>query len=186
MDDIKTEIKETKVLDLEQSMLTIIAQFLVRAVAISLFLFLIFGGWLLAMKNTKSNLDSRVSEVDSELAKLKDLDDQVSVFNGAVTNIQSALSQKKKWPYIFKELNNIIPKDIVLSSFSVDEGNKVKIDASALGLTPLAKAIVAFNHDKENSSKENSVFKNVALTSFSFSQGKINFSLSADLSKGAK
>lgn len=181
MDDIKAEIKETKVIDLEKEALSILASFLIGAVVLSLFLMLVFGGWMLANKNTAKNLDGKIKDVDAELASLNDLDNQILAFESAVSNIQSALNQKKKWQYVFKELNNVIPKDVVLSNFSIDDSGKLKIDGAVPSLTSLSRVLVAFSHNKEKATEANPVFRNVNLSGFSFSNGKVTFSLSAEV-----
>jgi len=182
MDDISAKIKQTGVIDLEKEVLTKTASFLLGAFILTLVLMLGLGGWYLAAKNTYKNLDSKVKDLDSQLATLSDLEQEYNAFSGAVNNIQNALNQKKKWPYVFAELSNITPKDVVINNFSVDESGKAKIDATAPSLNSLAKAIVAFSHDKEDPKKANPVFKNTTLTGFSFGGGKgISFSLSMDI-----
>lgn len=181
MEDIKGEIKQTKVLDLEREVLGYAVSFLLWAFFVTLFLVLFFLGWLLVDKNTTKRSTEKIATIDKELDSLKDLDQQVIEFEGAVLNIQTALSQKQKWSPIFRELNNVTPKDVFYSNFSADNTGKARIDGTTNSLSALAKLIVALSHDKEEPSKLNSTFKNVTLNSTSFSPGKVNFSLSTQL-----
>ena len=175
MEDIKPEIKQTGVIDLEKEVLSYTAQFLIGAVFITLFLILVCLGWLLSSKNTSKNLSTKIVAVDNQLSTLKDLEKQVQVFSGAVTNIQSAISQKQLWSKVFKEINSLTPKDVVYTNLSADETNKVRIDGSTTSFSSLAKLIVAL---------KGGAFKSVTLNSTSISLNKITFSLNLELSPG--
>ena len=180
MEDIKKEIKQNEVIDIGKDVVGQSTSFLIKLTVITLILLLLSGGWYLASKNSLKRSQDQIADVNSELTKFSSLEKQLIDFQGAVDNISSAMSQKKKVSGVFNELNKVIPNDIVLTGFSLDETKKVKIDGQAPNLSAAARAIVAFSKDKEDNQKPNSVFKNVALSAFSLQSGKINFSLTMD------
>lgn len=175
------KIKQTGVIFSPELTVTFAANFFMWAAIIFAIVVIGFAGILLAKKNTKRSLDQKISQIDQELIPLKSLDEEVIAFDEAVSNIQSALSQKQKYSVVFNELNKITPQDIALSSFSLDEKGQVKIDGYAPSLTSIARLILALRGDKDNPQRPNSQFKDVNLTSTSIAQNKINFSLSLSL-----
>lgn len=169
--NIKEKIKQTNVLDLEKEALGNFPVMTLGILLATLFLLLVFGGWYLASKNTAKRLDQKLQVVGAELAALKDLDQEVEAYAGAVLNIQNALSEKKKWSLTFKQLNALTPKDVVYTTFSAEESGKVQISGYTPSLTSLAKLLTAF--------KNSTGFKNPVLQSVAVGEGRISFSLGA-------
>ena len=180
MEDIKKEINQNEVIDIGKDVVGQSTSFLIKLTIVTLILLLLSGGWYLASKNGLKRTQDQIADVNTELTQYSSLEKQLIDFQGAVDNITSAMSQKKKVSGVFNELNKVIPNDIVLTGFSLDEAKKVKIDGQAPNLSATARAIVAFSKDKEDSTKSNSVFKNVVLSAFAIQNGRINFSLTMD------
>jgi Tfp pilus assembly protein PilN len=172
-EEFQTEIKETRVIDPQKEALGYTSWFLFGAVIISLFLMLGFYGYLLAQKNSLKALESKISNVDNQIAAQKDTEDELKSFTGAVSNIQSALGQKEKWASVFKELNALTLKEVFYSSFVVDDKGKANISGETDSLSNLAKLMVSLKSGK--------TFTNVSLTSSSINEGRVKFSLSLQL-----
>ena len=185
MEEKVGEIKKTETVDLEKETVTFISQFLIGATILVVLLILVSAGLLLAKKNSIKNLTIQIEQVDNQLKPLADLDKKLSAFSSALTNIDNALNQRTNWFAVFKELNNITPKDVVYTNFSVDENNQIKLDGNAPSLSSIARLIVALKQDKDKPENPNSKFQNINLSSVSVSEGKFNFSLTLSLTASA-
>jgi Tfp pilus assembly protein PilN len=172
-EEFQTEIKETKVVDPQKEVLGYTSSFLFGAVIINLFLLLGFYGYFWAQKNSLKTLDSKISDIDNQIAAQKDVEDELKSFSGAVLNIQSALGQKEKWASVFKELNALTLKEVFYSSFSVDDKGKANVSGETDSLSNLAKLMVSLKSGK--------TFTNVSLTSSSINEGRVKFSLNLQL-----
>jgi len=178
MNDIRKELKQTEAFEINKTSVEQAASFLVRLLGITLILLLISGGWYLAAKNSAERTADRIKDVDDELDSYKTLETEMIAFQGAVKNIDSALNNKKDYKPIFNELAKVVPKEVQISKFSIDSSSKVKIDGTAPNLTSMARVLVAFANNK--------VFQGLQMTSFSYSAGKITFSLGATAATTAK
>src|SRR3990172_2868093 len=97
LEGIKEKIKQTDVVDLEKEALGSFPVAALGILLVTLFLLLVFGGWYLATKNTLKRVDEKLNNINGQLTSMKELNDDVETYAGAVKNIQSALSGKKKW-----------------------------------------------------------------------------------------
>jgi len=173
MEEIDPKIKVTKVIDLEKEVFSSVAQFLIGATISVAVAIVVFGGILLAQKNTLKKLPSRIKEIDGQLIAFKKLDEQLRNFSQAVANIEVALNQRQQWSPVLKELNRVTPKDVVYTSFSGEE-NKISLSGATPSLSSLAKLLVALG---------NSQFQNVTLSSIAINQGNVSFSIALNRGK---
>jgi hypothetical protein len=179
MNDIKGEIKKNEAMVTFADSTEQIASFFIRATAVTLVLLLIVFLWHLAIKNSLSKTESRINEVEEELKNYATVEKNLQEFQGAIKNINEAMQQKKEYAFVFQEIANVMPKEMKISSISLDKNGKLSIEGSVPSLSSLARVLVAFPHNKEKPTEANPVFRNVSLTSFSFSSGGVSFGLSA-------
>ena len=173
LEGIKEKIKQTDVVDLEKEALGSFPVAALGILLVTLFLLLVFGGWYLSSKNTLKRVDEKLNNINGQLTSMKELNNDVETYAGAVKNIQSALSGKKKWSALFKELNRVTPKDIVYTTLSVDEKGKVQISGTTSSLGSLAKLMVALQNS--------TAFGSSVLSNLSNQEGRVSFSLTSTL-----
>jgi len=168
------QIKQIKSINLDKDVASAFPYISLGTLFITLFLLLIFGGWYLSSSNVLKKTEEQIGSVNTELSSLKDLDQKTTAFSGAVKNIESVLSQKTRWSPIFKELERVTPKDIVCTSFSVEESKAVLIEGYGPSLGSVAKLLAAFSGSKS--------FSNPVLTSVNVSDNKAHFSMTVTAS----
>lgn len=173
---LKSPIKVEETVDITKGALNIFFIFSFGVLIATLFSLIFLGGWFLASKNSKKNLEEELNGIEAKLASLKDLDLELQSFSTALSNIQGVNASKKKWSAVFKELNAVTPKDIYYTNLSIGEDGKVQISANAPSFISVARTLVAFSSSTS--------FKNPVLVSFNPSERGVNFSFTVEVNPG--
>jgi Tfp pilus assembly protein PilN len=145
---------------------------------IAVVIVLILGVFFSRYSSTRSEaLKTKHQQEQDLLARLNN--SSLSDLNKQITDLDKALAASGNqnsavWSAMFSDLEGVVPKDLKLTNFSLDEANAVKLSGESNSYSTVAKLIRSMEGSKR--------FSNVKLVSSSVSDtpdgSKVNFSIS--------
>lgn len=102
---------------------------------------------------------NQIKQLDQEIEKNKDIEAQSLSLKVQLDNIQSLLNQKPSWSKFFEEFNQIIPKNVRLTTLSVDEKNLINLTGETVDYNAVAIFLASLRESKK--------FTEITLTSTS-------------------
>lgn len=149
---------------------------------IAVVIVLILGVFFSRYSSTRSEaLKTKHQQEQDLLARLNN--SSLGDLNKQITDLDKALATSGSqnsavWSAMFTDLEGVVPKDLKLTNFSLDEANAVKISGESGSYSTVAKLIRSMEDSKR--------FSNVKLISSSVSDtpdgSKVNFSISLKVS----
>ena len=156
---------------------SIIALFLVLISAVGIYIMKANKNSLLETRNTEAN--NFIQQLNT--APLDSLNKQIVDLQNGLTIFQTAMQGKIYYSKMFSELEKITPKNIRLTTFSMDENNTVKMGGEANDFSSVAKFIKSLQNSSD--------FTAVQLVSSNVSElsesGKTTFTLTSKLNTNA-
>lgn len=134
------------------------------------------------------SLTTQKNAVQTKLASANyaTLNNEVNQVLSGNQQLQVILASKVKWSVFYNELNNVTPKTIQFTTFSIAQNGTFKADGKTDSLQTLAKALVAWQHGVGD---VKTPFASVILSSDSLANGsgnrQVTFSISGQINTGS-